>query len=168
MEEESFAQFRSARGTKGASRRRFFNFFLSSRRARGCLLSLFSGASSFRPRLFLPLVAAGQTPPRTRNDPLSLARFVSEERASARGGINHRVINNRYFSSNVYRVRFKCLVKTNLRLLFSPFLHHRHIFSRPDPRVHRASQSRCSFSRVKGLWVPSFSLLILSLLNELL
>lgn len=29
--------------------------------------------------------------------------------------INHRAINNQYFSSNVYRVRFKCLVKTNLR-----------------------------------------------------
>lgn len=36
--------------------------------------------------------------------------------------INHRAINNRYFSSNVYRVRFKRLVKTNLRprALFAP------------------------------------------------
>lgn len=29
--------------------------------------------------------------------------------------INHSAVNNQYFSSNVYRVRFKCLVKTNLR-----------------------------------------------------
>lgn len=36
----------------------------------------------------------------------------------AREEINHRAINNRYFSPNVYRVRFKCLVKTNLRPRF--------------------------------------------------
>lgn len=35
--------------------------------------------------------------------------------SSKREVINHRAINNQYFSSNVYRVRFKCLVKTNLR-----------------------------------------------------
>lgn len=49
--------------------------------------------------------------------PVSLAGLVE-----AREVINHRAINNRYFSSNVYRVRFKRLVKTNLRprALFAP------------------------------------------------
>lgn len=49
--------------------------------------------------------------------PVSLAGL-----AEAREVINHRAINNRYFSSNVYRVRFKRLVKTNLRprALFAP------------------------------------------------
>lgn len=50
-----------------------------------------------------------------------LSPFVSDPAVSlaglaeAREVINHRAINNQYFSSNVYRVRFKCLVKTNLR-----------------------------------------------------
>lgn len=54
----------------------------------------------------------------TPNEPyLNLFSLPSHPPGSSkREVINHRAINNQYFSSNVYRVRFKCLVKTNLRL----------------------------------------------------
>lgn len=62
----------------------------------------------------LPLVPPSSLAP---NEPyLNLFSLPSHTPGSSkREVINHRAINNQYFSSNVYRVRFKCLVKTNLR-----------------------------------------------------
>jgi len=62
----------------------------------------------------LPLVPPSSLAP---NEPyLNLFSLPSHAPGSSkREVINHCAINNQYFSSNVYRVRFKCLVKTNLR-----------------------------------------------------
>lgn len=84
-------------------------------------LSLLSPSSSCR-----ALAPNERTVPELIFTPIPFAELVQ-----AREVINHRAINNQYFSSNVYRVRFKCLVKTNLRgggggldcalFAFSPF-----------------------------------------------
>lgn len=64
--------------------------------------------------LFAPLPAARSR--QMREPYLNLFSLPSHSPSSSkREVINHRAINNQYFSSNVYRVRFKCLVKTNLR-----------------------------------------------------
>lgn len=72
------------------------------------------GSSALGAHRPLPLVSPSSLAP---NEPyLNLFSLPSHAPGSSkREVINHRAINNQYFSSNVYRVRFKCLVKTNLR-----------------------------------------------------